>query len=61
MSLALPAIADLHDAALTAALQHKIDRKTVPYGALGRLAAGWRAGGRVFEQLRGARNGDENA
>lgn len=39
MSLALPAIADLHDAALTAALQHKIDRKTVPYGALGRLAA----------------------
>ena len=39
MSLALPAIADLHDVALTAALQHKIDRKTVPYGALGRLAA----------------------
>ncbi len=39
MSLTLPAIADLHDAALTAALQHKIDRKTVPYGALGRLAA----------------------
>ncbi|MDO5692645.1 MAG: nicotinate-nucleotide--dimethylbenzimidazole phosphoribosyltransferase [Pseudomonadota bacterium] len=40
MSLfALPPIADLTDPALTAALQHKISRKTVPHGALGRLAA----------------------
>lgn len=39
MTLELPRIDDLHDAALTAALQHKIDRKTVPHGALGRLAA----------------------
>ncbi|MDO5624878.1 MAG: nicotinate-nucleotide--dimethylbenzimidazole phosphoribosyltransferase [Pseudomonadota bacterium] len=37
--LNLPAIPDLQDAALAAALQHKIDRKTVPHGALGRLAA----------------------
>ncbi len=36
---AAPAVADLHDAALAIALQHKIDRKTVPRGALGRLAA----------------------
>ena len=35
----LPAIDDLHDAARAAALQHKIGRKTVPQGALGRLAA----------------------
>lgn len=35
----LPDVPDLHDAALAAALQHKIDRKTVPHGALGRLAA----------------------
>ncbi|HPZ56545.1 nicotinate-nucleotide--dimethylbenzimidazole phosphoribosyltransferase [Ottowia sp.] len=36
---ALPAVDDLHDPALAAALQHRIDRKTVPHGALGRLAA----------------------
>ncbi|MDO5288088.1 MAG: nicotinate-nucleotide--dimethylbenzimidazole phosphoribosyltransferase [Pseudomonadota bacterium] len=35
----LPIVQDLHDTALAAALQHKIDRKTVPHGALGRLAA----------------------
>lgn len=35
----LPHIPDLHSAPLAAALQHKIDRKTVPHGALGRLAA----------------------
>jgi len=35
----LPEIADLDAAALAAVLQHKIDRKTVPHGALGRLAA----------------------
>ncbi|QTD46852.1 nicotinate-nucleotide--dimethylbenzimidazole phosphoribosyltransferase [Ottowia testudinis] len=35
----LPIVGDLHDAPLAAALQHKIDRKTVPHGALGRLAA----------------------
>ena len=39
MTLNLPSIPDLHDAALAAALRHKIDRKTVPHGALGRLAA----------------------
>ena len=39
MSLTIPDIPDLHDAALAAALQHRIDRKTVPHGALGRLAA----------------------
>lgn len=37
--LSLPAIDDLHDAALAAALRHKIERKTVPQGALGRMAA----------------------
>ena len=35
----IPHIDDLHDAALAAALRHKIDRKTVPHGALGRMAA----------------------
>ena len=35
----LPIVEDLHDDALAAALRHKIDRKTVPHGALGRLAA----------------------
>jgi len=30
---------DLHDAALAARLQHKLDRKTKPVGALGRLEA----------------------
>ena len=39
MSLNLPPVPDLHDPALAAALRHKIDRKTVPPGALGRLAA----------------------
>ena len=39
MMLNLPAVPDLHDPALAAALRHKIDRKTVPHGALGRLAA----------------------
>ena len=38
-ALSLPSIDDLHDAALVAALRHKIDRKTVPQGALGRMAA----------------------
>lgn len=39
MNLNLPHIPDLHDAALAPTLRHKIDRKTVPQGALGRLAA----------------------
>ena len=39
MSLNFPPVPDLHDPALAAALRHKIDRKTVPHGALGRLAA----------------------
>ena len=39
MSLNLPPVPDLHDPALAAALRHTIDRKTVPHGALGRLAA----------------------
>lgn len=39
MPLTIPAIADIHDPALAAALQHRIDRKTVPHGALARLAA----------------------
>ena len=39
MSLTLPTIPAIEDAALAAALQHRIDRKTVPHGALGRLAA----------------------
>ncbi|MEY2891318.1 MAG: hypothetical protein RJA98_1226 [Pseudomonadota bacterium] len=34
-----PTIAPLNDAALTAALQHRIDRKTKPLGALGRIEA----------------------
>jgi nicotinate-nucleotide--dimethylbenzimidazole phosphoribosyltransferase len=33
----LPTISDLSDAALATALQQRIDRKTVPLGALGRL------------------------
>ena len=36
---ALPFIADLNDAALTAALQHRIDHLTKPLGALGRMEA----------------------
>lgn len=39
MHFVLPSIPDLQDAALAAQLQHKIDRKIVPHGALGRLAA----------------------
>ena len=35
----IPHIADLHDAALTARLQHLIDNKTKPVGALGQLEA----------------------
>ena len=35
----IPHIPDLHDAALTARLQHRIDHKTKPLGALGRLEA----------------------
>jgi nicotinate-nucleotide--dimethylbenzimidazole phosphoribosyltransferase len=37
--LTLPAIEDLNDAALAARLQHAIDNKTKPLGALGRLEA----------------------
>lgn len=33
----IPAIPSLHDATLAAALRHRIDRKTKPLGALGRL------------------------
>ncbi len=33
----IPVISDLHDTALTARLQHRIDHKTKPLGALGRL------------------------
>lgn len=39
MPVTLPDIAEIHDPALAAALQHRIDRKTVPQGALARLAA----------------------
>jgi len=35
----IPAIADLHDPVLDALLQQRIDRKTKPLGALGRLEA----------------------
>jgi nicotinate-nucleotide--dimethylbenzimidazole phosphoribosyltransferase len=34
---ALPTLVDIHDATLTAALQHVLDHKTKPQGALGRL------------------------
>ena len=34
----VPEVANLEDAALAEALQRRIDRKTVPHGALGRLA-----------------------
>jgi len=39
MTLSLPSIAELNDPQLAAALRHKIERKTVPQGALGRIAA----------------------
>ncbi len=39
MTLSLPSIAELNDLPLAAALRHRIERKTVPHGALGRLAA----------------------
>lgn len=38
MKLVLPDVLELHDAALTSELQHKMASKTVPVGALGRLA-----------------------
>lgn len=39
MTFALPTPIDLHDDALTARLQHKLDNKTKPLGSLGRLEA----------------------
>lgn len=38
-SIRIPDVPDLIEPALAAALRHRIDRKTVPHGALGRLAA----------------------
>ncbi len=37
MNHSLPTLANIHDAALTAALQHTLDNKTKPQGSLGRL------------------------
>ena len=37
MNHTLPTLATIHDAALTAALQHTLDNKTKPQGSLGRL------------------------
>ncbi|CAN5303088.1 nicotinate-nucleotide--dimethylbenzimidazole phosphoribosyltransferase [soil metagenome] len=46
MTSLIPTIDDLNDAALSARLQHAIDNKTKPVGALGRLEAlGLRLGG----------------
>ncbi|VTU35345.1 Nicotinate-nucleotide--dimethylbenzimidazole phosphoribosyltransferase [Variovorax sp. PBS-H4] len=39
MTLELPAVEDIDDAALAARLQHLLDHKTKPLGALGRLEA----------------------
>ncbi|HET7793249.1 MAG TPA: nicotinate-nucleotide--dimethylbenzimidazole phosphoribosyltransferase [Rhizobacter sp.] len=37
MNLTLPSVSEVHDAELAQRLQHRIDRKTKPLGALGRL------------------------
>ena len=39
MTAVFPEVSDLRDEALAAALQRKVDGKTVPHGALGRVAA----------------------
>ncbi|MES2532122.1 MAG: nicotinate-nucleotide--dimethylbenzimidazole phosphoribosyltransferase, partial [Pseudomonadota bacterium] len=48
----IPTIDDLNDAALTQRLQHAIDNKTKPVGALGRLEAlGLRIGSILGSEL----------
>src|SRR5437899_13068344 len=45
MNISLSVVEDLHDEALSQALQRKIDQKTKPLGALGQLEAlAWRLG-----------------